>query len=128
MPAQRGWSMPWLNILLVIIALLTWLYGWIVLLIVGVLFGLITLGVWIHDIVVHDEACRWCNVIKDGLAAERDIARERITTKHRKSYPTYMQVQVLIDGMPDARIDIDFNEQIHRVQEWPYPDREPLDI
>ena len=119
--------MPWLWIVLVVIGLLTWWLGWIVIALVPVLVLVITLGVIVHDKSMHDSRCRWCNRVKDVVAAERNLAPSQLRTKHLEVHPTYMQVQVFVDGMPDVRVDIDFNEEILRTQAWPYTDRTPLD-
>ena len=109
MNGDGGWTIPYMWILLVIVGVLVWQFGWIVLLYVAGLFVLITAGVWVHDLVTHDHKCRWCNVIKDAFEAERRIPRERIQTKHIRSHDTHMLVQVFVDGEKDVVIDIDFN-------------------
>lgn len=128
MRSERGWSLPFMWIAVGTIALLTWWLGWIAIALVPVFVLLITAGVWIHDLTVHDAQCRWCNVIKAELAGEREIDLERFSTKHLKVFPTYMHIQVYVDRVPDVRVDIDFNEHIHRVQAYPYTDRSELGI
>lgn len=46
---ERGWSLPFTTILLVVVGVLTYFYGWRVLVIVAALFGAITLGTFIYD-------------------------------------------------------------------------------
>ncbi len=119
--------MPWLWIVLGILGLLTWWLGWIVIALAPVLVLLITLGVIVHDKSLHDTRCRWCNRVKAIVAEDRGIDVSRVRTKHLEVHPTYMQVQVHVDGMPDVRVDIDFNEEVLRTQAWPYTDRTPID-
>ncbi len=47
--SEAGWSLPFTWSLLVIIVLLVYFFGWLALPVVAILFGLITLGVYIHD-------------------------------------------------------------------------------
>ena len=112
MSTQGGWSLPFTWILLVLVAVLVWAFGWIVLLYIAGLFALITAGVWLHDVVTHDRKCRWCNVVKDLIASERGIERERLHTKHVEVHDTHLLVQVFVDEVKDVVIDIDFNGEI----------------
>ena len=49
---QNGFSLPIVWILLVIIGILTFIWGWIVIVMVVAAAGLITLGTYIHDKIV----------------------------------------------------------------------------
>lgn len=112
----RGWSLPILPILVLLIATLTYFYGWPVLAIVAGMIAMTGLGTAIYDKLTHATRCRYCNVIKAELAAERGIDIERITTFHEVNYDDHMEVQTYIDGKEDILVDIDLNE---RILDWP---------
>ena len=98
--------------LIVLIAVLAYLFGWMVLVVVVGIVALITAGSAIFDKLTHDKNCRYCHQIKEVLSAQKGIARDRITTKHEKNYPDHMLVRAYIDGNRDVLVDIDFNGEI----------------
>ncbi len=65
-----GGSLPLLPILIVILVVLSWFFGWIVPVAAVALFVLIAVSVAIYDRVSHDKRCRWCNRIKSILQAD----------------------------------------------------------
>ena len=113
---SKGFSLPILPILIVFIAVLTYFFGWIVLVVVVGLAALSTAGTAVYDKITHDKKCRYCNKIKDVLSAQQGIDIDRITTKHEKDFPDHMFVRTYIDGNMDVLVDIDFNGEIIH---WP---------
>jgi hypothetical protein len=107
-----GWSLPLLPILILVLAVLTWFFGWIVPVVAVALFLAIGAGTAVYDRLTHAKRCRWCNRIKSVLEEERGLAPERITTRHVRSFDTHMLVQVCVDGRRDVLVDIDYNERI----------------
>ncbi|MFT5051029.1 MAG: hypothetical protein ACI8QZ_002436 [Chlamydiales bacterium] len=113
---NRGASIPILPILILLVAGLTYAFGWKVPAIVAALVAAITLGVAIHDRLTHATKCRYCNKIKARLAPERGIEIARISTVHEVPHDDYMEIRVSIDGKRDILVAIDFNEEI---LDWP---------
>jgi hypothetical protein len=107
--SERGSSLPVIWILILVLAVLTWFFGWIV---PVALFFATAAGVALHDWISHDSKCRWCNRVKRVFLEERGIHPGRLRTKDLQSFPTHMHIQVYVDGAPDIVVDIDFNEQI----------------
>ena len=73
---SKGFSLPILPILIVLIAVLTYIFGWIVLVVVAGVVALITAGTAIYDKLTHDKKCRYCNKIKEVLSAQKGIGKE----------------------------------------------------
>ena len=109
---NRGWSLPIIEILILIIAILTYFFGWIVLVYVAVIVVAIPVGTAIYDRISHDTKCRWCNAIKDIIVEDGEISFDQLETKHLENLDTHMIIRVYIDGEPDVIVDIDYNETI----------------
>ena len=104
--------MPILNIIIVIILVLTYFFGWVVILGAVALVLLIAAGTAIYDKFSHDHKCRYCNKIKHELLVQRKIKKDRITTQHVKDYADHMRIQAYVDGKMDVLVNIDYNEEI----------------
>ena len=109
---SRGFSLPILSILIVLIGALAYFFGWIVPVVVVGAVGLIAAGTAIFDKLTHDQNCRYCHHIKEVLSAQKGVTPDRITTKHEKDYADHMLVRTYIDGTRDRLVDIDFNGEI----------------
>lgn len=109
---DRGGSPPLLALSILVLAVLTWLLGWVVPVAAAVLFFAIAAGTAIYDRLAHATRCRWCNRIKSVLEEERGVASDRITTRHVRDFADHMLVQVFVDGQRDVLVDIDYNERI----------------
>ena len=65
MDTQRsGFSISPIFLIIIVIAVLTYFFGWLVLVGVAVLAALITGGVYLHDRVSHDRKCPECHAAR----------------------------------------------------------------
>lgn len=64
---NRGWSPPYILILIVMIGILTLVFGWTVLIYVASLIVVIPICTWIYDITTHSTTCRECATARDYI-------------------------------------------------------------
>ena len=79
---QNGFSLPIVSILLILIGVLTYFFGWIVIIFVLAAAGLITLGTYIHDKIVGPPGMVVCGNLGEnedyrpyGLSQDGKICR-----------------------------------------------------
>ena len=107
---------PMLLLLILLIAVSTYFWGWVVLVGVAATVVSITLGTASYDKLYHATKCRYCNKIKAVLAEQRGVDIHRITTVHEVNYDDHMDIRIYVDGAKDILVDMDFNEE---VLAWP---------
>ena len=114
---SKGFTLPILPILICIIVVLCFFWGWIVLAYVTGIVVLIPICTAIYDRITHDAHCRYCNKIKQEFSEQKSIEVTRLTTKHEQDFDDHMLIRIYIDSMPDALIDIDYNEMVLCIDE-----------
>lgn len=96
---NEGFSLPILNIIIVIISILIFIFGWMILIYVFVLGFFFTMTILIYDKINHAKKCKECFNIKKVISKEKGINIDLIKTKHLKYFDTYMYVKVYLKKM-----------------------------
>ncbi len=79
---NRGFSIPYIPIIIAVVGALTYFFGWKVLIVAGVIIAVIPIATYIYDKITHSKNCRYCNEVKRIFSEHRKIDIARVTTKH----------------------------------------------
>jgi hypothetical protein len=105
---NRGFSLPYIPILLVLIGVLIYFFGWIVLAYMAGVAVLITAGTVLYDKMTHNAKCRECMQIKDMISKKTGINKNAIKTRHEKHFDTDMHIRAYIGKKATILVDIDY--------------------
>ena len=116
---MTGFSLPILNILIVLIAVLTYFWGWIVLAIVLAIFFGTTFCVAMNDYFSTrrtyssstQKTYPLYDLLYSDLYSPKNIERSRVTIKTQKKLSDHMLIRTWVDGKPDLNIRMDYNQQ-----------------
>lgn len=96
---ERGFSPPYITIILAIIGVLVWIFGWKVLIYVAVIFVLVPIITMIYDAVTHEKNCVECIELKEHLSGKFTVPIESIRTKHQEYEDTHIIIMAQIEGI-----------------------------
>jgi hypothetical protein len=92
---NRGWTVHWGLAALVVIAILTLIFGWKTLIYVAALFVAIPLFTWIYDITTHGWRCKECLAAQEYVKSNHPEWDVWTSLKsHRAKEPERMIVAV----------------------------------
>jgi len=112
---DRGFSLPFIPILLVIIGVLIYFFGWIALAYVAGAVVSITAGTAIYDKMTHNTNCGECIQVKEILSKRTGLNKDSIKTKHEKHFDTNMNVRAYVGKSKSILVNIDYNGENFRI-------------
>ena len=105
---NRGFSLPYIPIVLVVMGVLVYFFGWVVLAYAAGVVVLITAGTALYDKMTHHAKCRECMQVVDIISKRTGINKDSIKTRHEKHFDTNMHVRAYIGKSKSILVSIDY--------------------
>ncbi|MGA1870202.1 MAG: hypothetical protein ACMUJM_16820 [bacterium] len=112
---DRGFSPPYISILLVIICVLIYFFGWSVLVYAAGAVILIAAGTAIYDKITHNTNCAECIIVKEMLSKRTGVNKDLIKTKHEKHFDTSMNIRAYMEENKSVLVNIEYGGEDFKI-------------